>query len=139
LYWEDKEAGCRIILKKSWDTIQWQGLDYSDSRKGTVVDSCGDSNKPSGCIQCWKIPKYSILSIIRAWFNRFAARQCIFKEKFYFPWVSHLFKCFVCQSVLVYYNLESTVLAFTSPIDILPLFFLNFSVYVNKFQCINLQ
>jgi hypothetical protein len=31
-------------------------------------------------------PKYSRLSIIRAWFNRFAAqpRQCIFKEKILF-------------------------------------------------------
>jgi hypothetical protein len=31
-------------------------------------------------------PEYSRLSIIRAWFNRFAAqpRQCIFKEKILF-------------------------------------------------------
>jgi hypothetical protein len=61
------------------------------------------------------------------------------KKKIYFPVVSHLLKCFVSQSMLVYYNLERAVLAFTSSIDILPLFFLNFSVYVNKFQCINLQ
>jgi hypothetical protein len=46
------------------------------------------------------------------------------KKKFYFPWVSHLFKCFVCQSMLVYYNLEDCVY---------------FSVYVIKFQCIKLQ
>jgi hypothetical protein len=38
-------------------------------------------------VTIWTIlPKYSRLSIIRAWFNRFAAqpRQCIFKEKILF-------------------------------------------------------
>jgi hypothetical protein len=32
--------------------------------------------------------------------------------------------------MLVYYNLESTVLAFTSPIDILPLFFLKARIQI---------
>jgi hypothetical protein len=53
-----------------------------------------------------------------------------FKKKIYFPWVSHLFKCFVCQSMLVYYILERSVLAFTSSIDILPLFFLNARIQI---------
>jgi hypothetical protein len=52
------------------------------------------------------------------------------KKKIYFPWLSHLFKCFVCQSMLVYYNLERTVLAFTLSIDIHPLFFLKARIQI---------
>jgi hypothetical protein len=40
------------------------------------------------------------------------------------------FKSFVCQLMLVYYNLERTVLAFTSSIDILPLFFLKARIQI---------
>jgi hypothetical protein len=38
------------------------------------------------CLDTWAVGQYSRLSIIRAWFNRFAAqpRQCIFKEKILF-------------------------------------------------------
>lgn len=59
-------------------------------------------------------------------------RGNVFLKIFFFQWVSHLFKCFVWQSMLVYYNLERTVLAFTSSIDILPLFFLKARNQVSK-------
>jgi hypothetical protein len=67
-------------------------------------------NKSHLCC-CFVLDIYSRLSIIRAWFNRFAAqpRQCIFKETILFSVSITLFKCFVCQSMLAYYNLESTV------------------------------
>jgi hypothetical protein len=84
------------------------------------------------CLNLRSICKYSRLSIIRAWFNRFAAqpRQSIFKEKNFIFREYHICLNVLYASMLVHYFLERTVLAFMSSIDILPLFFLKARIQI---------
>jgi hypothetical protein len=63
------------VEEHSWKVLAW---------------GIGSRTRGSDIIACWEMLiikyEYSRLSIIRAWFNRFAAqpRQCIFKEKILF-------------------------------------------------------